>query len=84
MLVAPTHESHDGWKEVASGEGEPVLAPIGIAGVGDAFEQAGIDEGSQTGRECRSRDAEIPGELPESSHTEEGFTEDQQGPTLAD
>ncbi len=47
VRVAPAHESHDRREQVAPGRREPVLVTVGIAGVGDALEQAGVDELSQ-------------------------------------
>jgi hypothetical protein len=58
-FVAPAHERHDGGEEVASGRCQPVFSAIGLAGVENAFKQAGVDECSQSRGERRSRDAEI-------------------------
>ena len=71
-------------KRSRPGVGEPVLVAVGVPGVGDALEQARVDERPQPGGERRPRDVEVAGELPEAAHAEERLAQDQQRPALAD
>lgn len=42
-FVAPAHQ-HRCSEQLTTSLGEPVLIAVGITGVGDAFEQAGVDQ----------------------------------------
>ena len=84
MGVAPAHERDDGRKEVASGRCQPVFVAVGIGGVEDPLEQAGVDEGPQPGGERWPGDVEVAGELPVAPYAEERLAQNEQGPAFAD
>lgn len=84
VRVTPAHERHDGGKKVASGVGQPVLVAVGIVGVLDPLEQAGIDQRPQASGEGGPWNVEVAGELSVASYAEERLAHDQHRPALAE
>ena len=83
-VVPPAHQRDDGGEQVASGVGQPVLVAVGVAGVLDALEQAGIDQCPQTSGEGGPWNVEVAGELSVASYAEERLAHDQHRPALAE
>jgi hypothetical protein len=84
VLVAPAHQGDDDRIQVAARIGQVVLEAGRVLVVAATLEDAGADQGTQTGRERVARRPGAVHHLVKPAVAEEDLANSQQSPLLAD
>jgi pimeloyl-ACP methyl ester carboxylesterase len=84
MAVGPSHEADDHGIQLECAVGEPVLVPVWVGAIADAFEQTVGDEMPEPIGENVAGDSEVALHLAVAAHAEERLAEDQEGPAVAE
>src|ERR1700722_73749 len=84
MAFGPPHQAHDHGVEVERPLGQPVLVPVGVRAVTDAFEHPVAHELPQPVSQDVAGDAEVALHLSVAAHPEECLPQDQERPAVAD